>query len=45
LKKIIIIIEIHEDDARASGAAEHVTVEPDQAYWQDEMDDMLDDYD
>jgi hypothetical protein len=27
-------------------AADHVTtIEPDQPYWQDEMDEMLDDYD
>lgn len=40
--KIKIIIEIYEDN---SDDAEIVAVEPNEPYWQDEMDDMMDDYD
>jgi hypothetical protein len=38
-------IELYGDDARVSETAETDAMESDQPYWQDEMDDMLDDYD
>ena len=45
MKKIIITIELIYDDATASDDTKTATIDPDQPYWQDEMDDMMDDYD
>jgi hypothetical protein len=42
LKKITIIIEIYEDE---STNADPATIDPEQPYPQDDMEDMLDDYD